>query len=38
MESKAFKSKISPFLGSMQLFKAIGFVKDDEEQKLMLPK
>lgn len=38
MESKAFKSKVAPFVGPMQLFKALGFVKLDDEQKLTLPK
>lgn len=38
MESKAFKIKVAPYVGPMQLFKVIGFSKNEEEQKLVLDK
>ncbi len=36
LESKAFKAKCAPLVGPLQLLKAVGFVKNEEEQKLLL--
>lgn len=35
MDSKAFKAKLAPLIGPVHLLQAIGFAKNDEEQKLV---
>lgn len=36
MDNNAFKTRVKPFVGGVALLKAIGFVKDEAENKLFL--
>ena len=35
-EGKAYKSRVAPLVGPLTLLNAVGFVKNEEEQKLVL--